>query len=128
MLSCMFLITYFLKNKSLILKIIQIVIANTLLNLALVYGCVFILFHRKGFLRLQWCLRHAWGYRSTILCCEYYAGCFCQVPSSPYLKMSYFTSKDEKSSEHKLARKQYDVLRTCKKLIYIDIGYEIGTH
>ena len=38
MLNRMFLMTYFLKNKLLILKIIQIVIANTLLNLVLVKG------------------------------------------------------------------------------------------
>ena len=38
MLNRMFLMTYFLKNKLLILKIIQIVIENTLLNLVLVKG------------------------------------------------------------------------------------------
>ena len=57
--------------------------------------CVCLFFHRKGFFRLQRFYGHNWGYRSTILCCEYYAGCFCQDPSSPYLKMSYFTFKDE---------------------------------
>ena len=30
--------------------------------------------------------------------CEYQLTALCQVPSSPYLKMSYFTSKDENSS------------------------------
>ena len=57
--------------------------------------CVFMIFHRKGFFCLQWCLGHTWEYRSMILCCEYYSRCFCQVPSSPFPKMSYFTSKDE---------------------------------
>ena len=27
-----------------------------------------------------------------MLCCEYHSRCFYQVPSSPFLKMSYFTS------------------------------------
>ena len=44
------------------------------------------------------CPRHTWGHGSTILCCEYWSGFFRQVPSSRYLKMSYFTSKDEISS------------------------------
>ena len=59
--------------------------------------------------------------------CECYVGCFCQVPSSPYVKMSYLTSKDENASEHKLERKRYDVLATCENIIYIDIGYKLAT-
>ena len=57
--------------------------------------CVFILFYREGFFRLQdvWDTRE--GYRSAMLCFEYHTRCFCQVPPSPYLKMSYFSSKDE---------------------------------
>ena len=35
---------------------------------------------------------------STIFCCEY-SGSFCQVPSSLFLNLSYFTSKDENSSQ-----------------------------
>ena len=38
MVNGMFLMTYFLKNKLLILKIIQVVIAKTLLNLVLAKG------------------------------------------------------------------------------------------
>ena len=34
-------------------------------------------------------------YESTILRCEYHSSCSCQVPSSPFLKISIFTSKDE---------------------------------
>ena len=45
------------------------------------------------------CLQHTWWPGSTIMCCEYYSGCFCQVHLSRYLKMSYFTSKDENSSQ-----------------------------
>ena len=81
-------------------------------------------------------------YGSLILRCEYYAVCFCQVPSSPYLKMSYFTSKvpsslylkmsyfsskDENSSKHKLEKKQYDVLQAWKKMIYIDHSWQRGS-
>ena len=36
----------------------------------------------------------------------YYTQCRCQVPSSQYLKISYFTSKDENSSERELERKR----------------------
>ena len=38
--------------------------------------------------------------------------------------MSYFTSKDEISSQHKLEKKRYDVLMAIEKMIYIDIGYK----
>ena len=65
---------------------------------ACVCVCVFIFFHREGFFRLQCVQDILERYGSTIFCCEYLFGCFCQVPSSPYLKMSYFTSKDENSS------------------------------
>ena len=44
--------------------------------------------------------------------------------SSRYLKMSYFTSKDENSSQHKLERKRHDILTPSEKIIYIDIGYK----
>ena len=85
---------------------------------ACVRACVLILFHHKSFFRLQRCLGHTSGYGSTILCFEYHAGCFCQVPSFLYLKMSYFTSKDENSSKHKLGRKRYNILDWPKDDIY----------
>ena len=65
------------------------------------YVCVFTFFYRKSFFRLQRCLGHTWGYRSTILCCENYSRYFCQVPSSLFIKMSYFTSRDENRLETK---------------------------
>ena len=49
--------------------------------------CVFILFHREGLFRLQDVWDILEGYGSTMLCCEYHSRCFCQVPSSRYLKM-----------------------------------------
>ena len=70
--------------------------------------CVFVFldFHRKGFLPLQqWCLQYTWLYKSTILWCEYYSRCFCQVSLSPFLNMSYLTSKDESP-----ASQQYNTL------------------
>ena len=85
---------------------------------------VFIFFHREGIFRLQNVQDILERYESTILCCEYLSGYFCQVPSSPYLKMSYFTFKDENSSQHKLERKRYDILMASEKIIYIDIGYK----
>ena len=42
----------------------------------------------------------------------------CQVPSSPYLKMSYFNSKDENSSPTLLERKRYDIMCANKNYIY----------
>ena len=66
---------------------------------------LFVLFHRKDSFRLRRCLGHTWGYGSAILCCEYYSRCFCQVPSFPFLKMSYFTSKDETSASQKTGEK-----------------------
>ena len=35
---------------------------------------------------------------------------FCQVPSSLFLNLSYFTSKDENSSHRLLERKRYDIM------------------
>ena len=48
----------------------------------------------------------------------------CQVLSSPCLKMSYFTSKDENSSRPPTGEKTiwYNALR--EKMIFIDIGYK----
>ena len=62
-----------------------------------VYICmnVCIPFQCKCFFRLQWCVRHTWKYGSMILCCKFYSMCFCQVSSSPSIKMLYFTSKGE---------------------------------
>ena len=57
--------------------------------------CVFILFYRGGFFRLQDVWDILEGYGSTMLCCKYYSRCFCEVSSSPFLNMSYFTSEDE---------------------------------
>ena len=43
----------------------------------------------------------------------------CQVPSSLYLKMSYFTSKDKSSSPTLLERKRYDIMCADKDDIYL---------
>ena len=40
--------------------------------------------------------------------------------------MSYFTSKDEKCSEHELEEKRNDIWFR-EKMIYIDIGYKLAT-
>ena len=48
---------------------------------------------------------------------------FCQVPSSLFLNLSYFTSKEENSSWQPLERKQYDIMLALGKMIYINIGY-----
>ena len=64
--------------------------------------CVFILFHRAGFLRLE-------CYGSTMQCCGHYFMRFCQVLSSPFLKMSYFTSKDETPACGQLESKRCDI-------------------
>ena len=57
---------------------------------------------------------------------KYHSRCFCQVPSSSFLKMSYIsppkTPKDENPSEHKLERKRYDIWFR-ENMIYIDIWY-----
>ena len=80
--------------------------------------CVFIIFHCESIFQLQdvWDILERYG--STILCCEYLSGCYCQVPSSLYLKMLYFSSKDDQ-----LERKRYDRILARKKMRYIDIGY-----
>ena len=44
------------------------------------------------------CSRHTWEVRINDLVLWIFIWVLCQVPSSPYRKMSYFTSKDENSS------------------------------
>ena len=58
------------------------------------------------------------GYGLTMLCCEYHSRFFCQVPSSPFLKMSHFSSKDKTPAHWQLERKRYDILFR-KKIAYI---------
>ena len=45
-------------------------------------------------------------------------GAFCQVPSSPFLKMSYFTSKDETPTTDKLERKSCNILHQREDDVY----------
>ena len=51
-----------------------------------------------------------------MLCCEYHSRCFYQVPSSPFLKMSYFTSKGE-TPEHDNAMIYYEHTKRWYMLI-----------
>ena len=53
-------------------------------------------------------------------------GASCQVPSFPFLKLSYFKSKDETPARRKLERKRYDTW-FLEKMIYIDVGYKSAT-
>ena len=89
---------------------------------------VFIFFHHEGFFRLQDVQYILERYGWMILFCEYIYACFYLVPLSPYLKVSYFASKDENSSHRKLERKRYDILMTSKKTIYTDMGYKSTPH
>ena len=52
------------------------------------------------------------------------AGCFYQVPSSPFRNLSYFTPKDETPTHRQTREKRYDVNLVRLKMIYIDIGYK----
>ena len=72
--------------------------------------CVFILSHREVFFRLQDVFDILEGYVSTKLRCEYYFWSICQVPSSPFPNMSYFTSEDETPARRKLERKRFDIM------------------
>ena len=90
---------------------------NFVITCACVRAYVLILFHRKEFFPLQWCQGHTWGCGSTIL---HHSRCFCQVPLSLFLKISYI----ETPARRQLDRKRDDILATCEKIIYIDIGYK----
>ena len=58
----------------------------------------------------------------------------CQVSSSPFPNLSYFTSKDENSSPHFTGEKtndimletwkHYDIIPVREKMIYMDIWYK----
>ena len=77
--------------------------------------CVFIFFHREGFFRLQNVqdILEGTDQRS---CVVNISKVLYAIPSSPYLKMSYFTSKDENSSPYLLERKRYDKMCSTKRL------------
>ena len=81
-------------------SLVRSTLMATWLSSVCVCVCVFIFFHREGFFRLQDVqgILEGTNQIKSILCCEYQLGAFSQVPSSPYLKMSYFTSKDKNFS------------------------------
>ena len=58
-------------------------------------------------------LREKFG--STIFCCEYWLGAFCQVPSSLFPNLSYFTSKDVTPARRKTGEKTNDIMLTFQK-------------
>ena len=66
--------------------------------------------------------RHTWGHGSTILCCEYLSGCFCQVPSSGYLKC-HISSPKTKLQPAENWKEAIWYIRVTKRW-YIDIGYK----
>ena len=68
-------------------------------------------------------LWYTWEVRINDLLLWAFSGCFCQVPSSLSLNLSYFTSKDENSSQPLTGEKtiRYNVC-FVEKMIYIDIG------
>ena len=74
--------------------------------------CVFILFHRGD----VWDILK--GYGSTMLSSEYHPRCFCQVPSSSFVNVSYFTSEDNTPACRKLERKRYYIWLSWKGNIY----------
>ena len=94
--------------------------------------CLFILFHCKAFFRLQLCLRHAWVKGSMILCCGHDTRCFCQVRSSQFLNLSYFTSRDETPAHIKPDSKWNDIgydicygaAQVCMKEYLLDLDYK----
>ena len=59
-------------------------------------------------------------------CCEYHTRCLCQVPSSPFLKMIYFTSKNETPACQQLEEKQCDIW-FHENMINVDVGYKSAT-
>ena len=87
-----------------------------------VFMCVFILFHREGFLYQQDVWDMLEGYGSTILCCEYHFRWFCQVSSSLFLKMSYLTSKNKTPAYDIYCLRKKEIYIYIYIYIYIDIG------
>ena len=89
--------------------------------------CVSRGFQGGGFFPLQdvWDIleRHV----STMLCCEDHSRRFSQVPSSPFLNMSYFTSEDKTPARRKLERKRYGIW-LHEKMIYINVGHNSAHH
>ena len=85
--------------------------------------CVFILFYREGFFRLQdvWDILERYG--STMLCWVLFQVLLLNYFISVSKNVINIASKDEDSSEHKLEKKRYDIWFR-KKMIYIDIGHK----
>ena len=82
--------------------------------------CVFITFHREGLFQLEDVCDILEGYGSTMLCCEYYCWCFCQVPSFPFLnnyvifhlwrRNSSLPTTGEKTIWYNSSRRKDDIL------------------
>ena len=80
---------------------------------------------RKGFFHLQQFLGHTWEVRISSLELWDHIMCFSKfLHLRSFLKMSYFTSKDETPGAVKLERKRHDILHQ-RNMIYIDIGYTL---
>ena len=80
---------------------------------------------RKGFFHLQQFLGHTWEVRISSLELWDHIMCFSKfLHLRSFLKMSYFTSKDETPGAAKLERKRHDILHQ-RNMIYIDIGYTL---
>ena len=69
-------------------------------------------------------LWYTWEVQINDLLLWAFSGCFCQVPSSLSLNLSYFTSKDENSSRSRTGEKTIWYNVPYEK-IYIDIGYKL---
>ena len=68
-----------------------------------------------GFFRLHDVCDIREKFGSTIFCCEYQLSAFCQVPSSLFPNLSYFTSKDVTPACRKAGQKTNDIMLTFRK-------------
>ena len=97
-------------------------ILKSRINIMLLCVCVCLYSSTCWFLPAARRLWHAWEGRINDLLLWVWFGRFCQVPSSQFLNLSYFTSKDENSSPLLLERKRM-IYNALTKRWYTDIGY-----
>ena len=94
-------------------------VTTTTISAGKVCVCVFIPFQWRSLFLLQLSLRDTWVYGSTMLCCGHYTGCFCQFPSSHFLNLLYFTSKDETPANSQTGEKTIWYIKPRKNDIYL---------
>ena len=112
-------IIYFSLVSKVIINVLLLAINVCVCLCVCVCVCVCVPFHR-GFFHLQdvWGILEGTNQRCYV---EYHSQCFCQVPSSPYLKTSYFTSNEVTPAYRQTGEKWWYIWHAKRWYIFVKI-------